>query len=398
MVYEDGDLKATLSDTTDQLPNAGLVGFDMHHSANQPEYKDFSWTPNQVGVILTDALPANLSYVSSSPGAAVTTNPVTWDLPGVTAGTTVSVTLVAQVSGSAPSGPVTNWATEVPLGGQVFSADAVVTISGGTPTFTDTNTATNTPTMTATQTPTLTPTSTATYTATNTSIITSTFTNTATSTATVTPTSSPTDTGTNTATVTPTSTSTDTATNTPLITNTFTNSPTITDTATMTLSPTMTLTPTETLSPTQTATPTNTNTNTMSPTATLTPTLTDTATTTFTPTQTFTPTNSATPTATLPTFDEFYVNKNVFNPPTDGSVSIYVGYSSYPGPYSLSVYNSAGEAITQLDPTQTITNVVMKSYFWDGKNKYGQPCASGVYLLYLVEPFDKKLKRLILLR
>jgi hypothetical protein len=136
----------------------------------------------------------------------------------------------------------------------------------------------------------------------------------------------------------------------------------------------------------------------MTATATLTPTLTDTATTTLTPTQTFTPTNSPTPTATLPTFDEFYVNKNVFNPPTDGSVSIYVGYSSYPGPYSLCVYNSAGEAITQLDPTQTITNVVMKSYFWDGKNRYGQPCASGVYLLYLVEPFDKKLKRLILLR
>jgi hypothetical protein len=392
MVYEDGILKATLSDTTDQLPNAGLVGFDMHHSANQPEYKDFSWIPNQVGVILTDTLPANLSYVSSNPAAAVTTNPITWDLPGVTAGTNVSVTLVALVSALAPSGPVTNWAAEEPLGGQVFSADAVVTISGGTPTFTftPTNTPTPTPSFTptnsATSTNTLTPTLTVTSTPTNTPLVTSTPTNTATVTDSPTQTFTPTNTNTQTPTSSPTDTNTSTLTSTP------TFSPTLTDTATQTF------TATDTNSPTLTPTPTNTATYTLTSTPTNSPTLTYTPTMTFTPTITPTPTDTATPTATLPTFDEFYVNKNVFNPPTDGSVSIYVGYSSYPGPYSLSVYNTAGEAITQLDPSQTITNVVMKSYFWDGKNKYGQPCSSGVYLLYLVEPFDKKLKRLILLR
>ena len=206
-----------------------------------------------------------------------------------------------------------------------------------------------------------------------------------------------TNTFTNTPSSTPTNTNTPLDTSTPTDTHTLTFSPTITNTPTVTNTPTPTLSPTPSFTFTLTFTPTNSPTPSDTPTATGTPTITDTPTVTFTPTITYTPTNTATPTATLPFFDTFYVSKNVFDPSTNGSVSIYVGYSSYPGEYSLTIYNTAGEAITQLDPTHNLTNFVMKSYFWDGKNKNGGPCASGVYLLYLVEPYDRKLKRLILI-
>ncbi len=192
-----------------------------------------------------------------------------------------------------------------------------------------------------------------------------------------TPTDTPTSTSTNTATATLTNTLTPTATNTPTITNTFTstNSPTITPT------PTITNTPTQTYTPTSTATPTAT------PTITPTPTITDTPTVTFTPTVTNTP---------LPYFDVFSVDKNFFQS-NQGPVSIYIGNSSYPGPYSLKIYNSAGEHIKTLDD-RYLENSITQSYLWDGTNKSDDPCASGVYLIKLSEPFSTKWKKLILIK
>jgi hypothetical protein len=35
---------------------------------------------------------------------------------------------------------------------------------------------------------------------------------------------------------------------------------------------------------------------------------------------------------------------------------------------------------------------------WNGTNKYGNPCASGVYIFSLREPFDHKIKRILLIR
>jgi len=81
----------------------------------------------------------------------------------------------------------------------------------------------------------------------------------------------------------------------------------------------------------------------------------------------------------------------------DKSVSIYVAYSKVPGEYSLRIYNSAGEHILNLD-TKYLNSTITQSYLWDGTNKYGDPCASGVYILYLIEPFDRKIKRLLLVR
>jgi len=78
-------------------------------------------------------------------------------------------------------------------------------------------------------------------------------------------------------------------------------------------------------------------------------------------------------------------------------VSIQVGYSVFPGDYSLKIFNSAGEHVLTLD-SKYLTAAITESYKWDGKNKYGADCASGVYIFYLSEPYSKKIKRIILVR
>ncbi len=169
--------------------------------------------------------------------------------------------------------------------------------------------------------------------------------------------------------------------------------PTATPTSTPTNSPTLTPspTPTQTLSPTMTLTNTFTATNT--PTATYSPTPTNSPTLTTSPTPTITPTLTSTP---LPSCDDFFVSENEFSP-DNGPVSIYVSYCQYPGNYSLRIYNSAGEHIKTLDERH-LEAPIAASYLWDGKNKYGDSCASGVYILYLTEPYNRKIKRIFLLK
>src|SRR5579871_203246 len=196
--------------------------------------------------------------------------------------------------------------------------------------------------------------------------------------------------------------------------NSFSSGPTATPTSTPTSTPLPctgnTCTPTDTPTNTATFTPSATST----PSATLTPSSTPTLTATFT--ATLTPTNTATPTATLtpcgwpgntctwtPTFtptntpysaDIFTVDRNILR--SGDSVSIYVNYTQYPGQYDLRIYNSAGEHIKTLD-SQQLDAPVSQTYFWDGKNKYGDPCASGVYILYLIEPYSAKNKKILLI-
>ncbi len=124
-----------------------------------------------------------------------------------------------------------------------------------------------------------------------------------------------------------------------------------------------------------------------------TPTATPTPSSTSTPTPSITPTPTSTP---LPSCDEFYVSGNKFTP-SNSPISIYVSYCKYPGNYSLRIYNSAGEHIRTLDEGHLEAPIAV-SYQWDGKNKYGDPCASGVYLLYLTEPYNRKIKRILLLK
>ena len=339
-VYYNGALIAAFTDTANRLPGAGTQG--LYTSASPQVFDNFSWQPNRVGAILTDTLPANLTYVSSSPAAAVTTNPVVWNVDDAAPGSVVNVTLVAQIGAAAPSGPLTNCAARQFMTGPVTTACAVITVSGvatptytftptRTPTFTftptNTFTSTNTPTRTFTATNTFTPTPTPTktntatftftFTPTSTPTATRTFTATFTATPSPTATSTPTRTFTPTATPTSTTTATFTATRTATPTFTFTSTPTNTPTPT----PTFTFTPTATKSPTPTQTPTPTPTNTNSFTNTFTPTptytLTPTPSRTFTPTPTSTYTNTPTPTPTktpTPTYTFTSTPTNTFTP------------------------------------------------------------------------------------
>jgi hypothetical protein len=118
----------------------------------------------------------------------------------------------------------------------------------------------------------------------------------------------------------------------------------------------------------------------------------------MTPTQTltFTPTLSPTDTST-PLPEDFYVSKNMFEPDEGEAVSIHVRLNTYPGEYYLWVYNSAGEQIVQLDH-QELNGPFDNWYPWNGLNKYQQKCASGVYLIYLVEPLSQTMKKVLLVR
>jgi len=94
--------------------------------------------------------------------------------------------------------------------------------------------------------------------------------------------------------------------------------------------------------------------------------------------------------------DTFYVSKNIFNAEQE-SVSIFVAIPRDHAKYTLRVYNSAGEHIKTLDD-QYLTAPFQGSYNWDGTNKYGQKCASGMYILYCIEPYSRKMARVLLIR
>ncbi len=288
---------------------------------------------------------------------------------------------------------------------------------GATPTNTrtntQTNTITNTATITSTNTSTKTPTNTVTNTMTSTPTSTPTpcgfpgntctFTNTPTNTATNTSTNSATNTYTITATRTPTSTSTNTSTSTATnsatktVTNTPTSSPTKTSTFTATPSATKTFTLTSTNSPTNTMTKTFTDTATTTPTNTLTSTATLTPTSTPTPcgypgntcTLTATPTNTATATVGL---DHFLVSKNIFT--HSSPVSISVSLNAYFSNFSIKIYNSAGEHIKTI-VEKNLTSPIVAVYSWDGTNKSGSRCATGVYVIYIIGAYERKIAKVI---
>jgi flagellar hook assembly protein FlgD len=92
----------------------------------------------------------------------------------------------------------------------------------------------------------------------------------------------------------------------------------------------------------------------------------------------------------------FYVSKNAMRRCT-GPVSIYVQCPSAPGGYSLNIFNTAGELVRKLGSGHLQIPLV-QSYLWDGTNKYGELCASGVYIVSLNDPLDYKTKRILLIR
>lgn len=123
---------------------------------------------------------------------------------------------------------------------------------------------------------------------------------------------------------------------------------------------------------------------------------------TATPTATSTPTTSPTPTFTaIPQADcaNFTVSVNLFHPSL-GPVTLTVSNGCLTGDYSMKVFNSAGEHVRTLglipvpgaDPASPVTTL------WDGKNKYGDECASGTYIFFYTNPQHSGMRRVILIR
>ena len=71
--------------------------------------------------------------------------------------------------------------------------------------------------------------------------------------------------------------------------------------------------------------------------------------------------------------------------------------SSIEGAATLSVYNSAGELVQRLWGGILPVGVVER-VMWNGKNQYGDSCASGVYLLRLDMRGLSQTRRLALVR
>ena len=69
-----------------------------------------------------------------------------------------------------------------------------------------------------------------------------------------------------------------------------------------------------------------------------------------------------------------------------------------PGVYSLVIFNSAGEHVKTLGSGKAEETGYQKYFSWDGTNKYGDLCASGVYVVYLAGPLEIKRARVIFLR
>lgn len=349
----------------------------------------YAETSTNGGTTWTPAAQADFSFrfvVALTPTPTFSSTSTPTNTPTASSTATPSLTPTSS-STSTPTATPTN-----------TSSDTPTNTSTPTPTNSSTATATNTPTDSPTATPSLTPTNS--FTSSPTPTLTSTASNSPTGTSTPTVTNSPTVTATNspslTFTNTPTATCTNTATNsatmtltyTPSNTATVTNTPTSTDTLTVTKTPTPTSTPTSTATLTDTFVPTSTYTSTATLTATRTPTK------TLTPTITFTPTETQTFPADC---DVFYVSKNGFDP-SQGPVSLYVAYcGGTGGSFQLNIYNTAGEYIRTLDQ-RSLTGSFYASYLWDGKNRYGAVCASGVYIFRLVTPFKVIIKRVLLVK
>jgi flagellar hook assembly protein FlgD len=66
------------------------------------------------------------------------------------------------------------------------------------------------------------------------------------------------------------------------------------------------------------------------------------------------------------------------------------------GTFSLKVYNSAGELIRTLEEKRVV-HAFNGVYSWDGTNKAGSRCASGVYIIYMIAPLEQRMVRVVLI-
>lgn len=117
---------------------------------------------------------------------------------------------------------------------------------------------------------------------------------------------------------------------------------------------------------------------------------------TATSTATATPTATWTPTITFtPVPSTFFISENVITP-TSGPVSIYVSFPEA-GKYEMKIYNSNGEFIKDLGQGVS-SGVNSYSFSWAGTNYLNQPCASGIYIIYFLQPLGVKEAKILLIR
>ncbi len=100
-----------------------------------------------------------------------------------------------------------------------------------------------------------------------------------------------------------------------------------------------------------------------------------------------------TPTPVLvPGNSSFWISKNIFTP--SSPVSISVSINNYPGHLALNIYNSAGEHVKNLVEKE-LSAPFNDVYSWDGTNKHGDKCASGVYIIYMLGPFERRVAKVV---
>jgi flagellar hook assembly protein FlgD len=70
---------------------------------------------------------------------------------------------------------------------------------------------------------------------------------------------------------------------------------------------------------------------------------------------------------------------------------------STPGYCSVKIYNSAGEMVRTLW-SRPIQSSLEQDLDWDGKNMYGAPVASGVYVIYYTNRYKTQMAKLLVIR
>jgi flagellar hook assembly protein FlgD len=68
------------------------------------------------------------------------------------------------------------------------------------------------------------------------------------------------------------------------------------------------------------------------------------------------------------------------------------------GPYTLKIYNSAGELVKILRDEHPAYAPSDDFVEWDGTNKDGQPVSSGVYVLHFMSQFETRTAKLLIVR
>jgi hypothetical protein len=169
--------------------------------------------------------------------------------------------------------------------------------------------------------------------------------------------------------------------------------PTVTPTNTPTA--TVTNTPTDTGTITATSTATETGTNTPTGVATSTKTYTPTRTPTVTPTITLSPTITSSPTITPTTSLPLALSVNQFDELSGTPLSI--SFVSNGGVIDLRVYNVTGASVRHLI-TQVSIPAGSHTVSWDGKDDNGEPVATGLYMVVVLEAGHAEIKKVLVVK